>query len=152
MSPIDYNILLCLRLLMGFLATDRGVVQTKLILVFLRKCPERVLEPANFRPRMPRDINFTRVEIAALEGRHGSKLVLFTSTNRPSLRSESGRTRDRMSPQTPIPVAAWALIRTATGPSSSTSSARHVNFQLGWVPSEASGSLTLPRWGPKCVA
>ena len=152
MIPIENNILFYLQLLMSYQATDRGVVQTNLIIVFSRKCPERVLEPANFRPRMPRDINFTRVEIAALEGRHGTKLVLFTSTNRPSLRSESGRTRDRMSPQTPIPVAAWALIRTATGPSSCTSSGKHVNFQRGWVSSEASGSLTLPRWGPKCVA
>ena len=93
---------------MRYQATDRGIVQTNRILVFSRKSTERVLRPADSRPRIPRGINFTRVEIAALESRHGTKLVLFTSTNRPSPRAECGRTRDRMSPQTPIPVGAWA--------------------------------------------
>ena len=110
MIPIENNILFSLQLLTSYQATDREIVQTNLIRVFSRKSPERVLEPADSRPGIPRHTHFTRVEIAALESRHGTKLVLFMSTNRPSPRSESGRTRDRMSPQTPIPVGAWAPV------------------------------------------
>jgi len=74
-------------------------------------------------------------EIAALKSRHGTKSVLFASTNRALCRAPKvGELEIACRPKLRFPSELGPLIRTATGPSSCTSSAKHVNFQRGWVP------------------